>query len=97
MISDLLGHTVNEGFENSPLYRANPEFWNTLKGSSHYSDIEKGQAPNHRPAFQVEYDIVLYKIRGLFGTAMYLGTQLAKRNQVNTMALHMTDSDDDDG
>lgn len=41
MISDLLGHTVNEGFENSPLYRANPEFWNTLKGSSHYSDIEK--------------------------------------------------------
>ena len=41
MVSDLLGHTVNEGFQNSPLYRANPKFWETLRGSSHYDDIEK--------------------------------------------------------
>tara|TARA_R110002096_G_scaffold102957_1_gene227179 strand:- start:148 stop:8907 length:8760 start_codon:yes stop_codon:yes gene_type:complete len=44
VISDFLGHTVNEGFDKSPLYRADPEFWGRLKdsGSQWYKDLEKG-------------------------------------------------------
>ena len=41
LISDFLGHTVNEGFENTPLYKANPEFWANLEGSDWRKDLEK--------------------------------------------------------
>tara|TARA_Y100001973_G_scaffold30409_1_gene45953 strand:+ start:163 stop:8913 length:8751 start_codon:yes stop_codon:yes gene_type:complete len=57
-ISDFLGHTVNEGFENSPLYKANPRFWEELKGSSHYDDIETTY--NNQYEFRRKLDFPLY-------------------------------------
>ena len=59
-LHNLLGLTINEGFENTPIYKSNPDFWNNLKASDSQWFKDMDQVYKNSTEWQRKLDFPVY-------------------------------------